>query len=86
MLAYNDLINQAPAEYRDALGQEWKLYDGVQENAKIVLAEVGIETRNKNVISLLEATGLAFALLTIVGLAAAMGSLPGVSSGRAAQK
>jgi len=59
MLAYENLISQASAEYRDALGQEWKLYDGVQENAKIVLAEVGIETRNKNVISLLEATGLA---------------------------
>ena len=59
MLAYDDLISQAPAEYRDALGREWKLYDGIQENAKIVLAEVGIETRNKNVITMLEATGLA---------------------------
>ena len=59
MLAYDDLIHRAPAEYRDALGQEWKLYDDIQENAKIVLTEVGIETRNKAVINLLEATGLA---------------------------
>ena len=59
MIAYDELINQASAEYRDALGQEWKLYNGIQENAKIVLAEVGIETRNINVITLLEATGLA---------------------------
>ena len=59
MLAFDDLINQAPAEYQDALGQEKKLYDEIQENAKIVLAEVGIETRNTTVITLLEATGLA---------------------------
>ena len=59
MLAYDDLINRAPIEYREALGQEWKLYDDIQENAKIVLTEVGIETRNKTVINLLEATGLA---------------------------
>ena len=50
--------DQAPTEYRDTLGQEWKVYEGIQESAKIVLAEVGIETRNKNVITLLESTGL----------------------------
>ncbi len=59
MLAYNDLIDQAPTEYREPLGQEWKIYEGIQESAKIVLAEVGVETRNKDVITLLEATGLA---------------------------
>ena len=59
MLSYDELINQTPTEYRDAIGQEWNIYEGIQESAKIVLAEVGIETRNQNVISLLEATGLA---------------------------
>ncbi len=59
MLAFDDLINQAPAEYQDALGQEKRAYEEVQENAKIVLAEVGVETRNQPVITLLEATGLA---------------------------
>lgn len=59
MLAYDDLISQASAEHRDALGHEKIVYEGIQENAKTVLAEVGIETRNKNVIALLEGTGLA---------------------------
>ncbi|MGD9139063.1 MAG: hypothetical protein PVH42_20020, partial [Desulfobacterales bacterium] len=59
MLAFDDLISQAPAEHRDALAHEKIVYEGIQENAKTVLAEVGIETRNKNVIALLEGTGLA---------------------------
>ena len=39
MLAYDDLIDQAPAEYRDAIGQEWKLYDDIQENAKNAMVQ-----------------------------------------------
>jgi trimethylamine:corrinoid methyltransferase-like protein len=59
MHVYGDLIRQAPAEYREALGQEKRIYEEIQDNAKTVLAEVGIETRNKQVIALLETTGLA---------------------------
>ena len=59
MFVNDDLIDQAPAEYRDALAQEKNTYNEIQEDAKVVLAEVGIETRNQHVITLLESTGLA---------------------------
>ena len=52
-------IAVAPAEHRDALIAEKQIYERIHATAKTVLAEVGIETRNENVIELLEATGLA---------------------------
>jgi hypothetical protein len=52
-------IEQAPDEFRDALESEREAYKRIHETTKAVLAEVGIETRNKAVISILEGTGLA---------------------------
>lgn len=52
-------IENSPAEYRADLIAELDTYRRVQESTKRVLAEVGIETRNQNVIDLLQDTGLA---------------------------
>ena len=52
-------IEKAPAEYGDALRAERQTYERIHDTTKAVLAEVGIETRNRQVISMLEATGLA---------------------------
>jgi len=52
-------IEQAPDEFRDVLKSERETYKRINETTKAVLAEVGIETRNKTVISILEGTGLA---------------------------
>lgn len=53
------MIANAPEEYRQDLVEERELYRRVQETTKQVLSEVGIETRNREVIELLEGTGLA---------------------------
>ena len=59
MIDIDDAIGKSPAEYRDALLEEKDLYGRIHETTKAVLAEVGIETRNRQVVSLLEGTGLA---------------------------
>jgi trimethylamine--corrinoid protein Co-methyltransferase len=59
MIHIDEAIAKAPEAYREALRAEKKAYERIHETAKAVLAEVGIETRNRQVISLLEATGLA---------------------------
>ena len=53
------LIEKAPEAYRADLVAEKESYERIHETTKAVLAEVGIETRNREVIELLEATGLA---------------------------
>lgn len=53
------LIEKAPEAYRADLVAEKESYERIHETTKGVLAEVGIETRNRDVIELLEATGLA---------------------------
>lgn len=55
----DERIAAAPAEYQEALKQEKATYEKVQELTKAVLSEVGVETKNRQVIDLLEATGLA---------------------------
>lgn len=55
----DDAIKNAPIEHRDALTAEKETYLRIHAIAKAVLAEVGIETRNNAVITLLEETGLA---------------------------
>ena len=52
-------ITDARPEYRAALTAEKQSYERIHATAKAVLSEVGVETENKTVIELLEATGLA---------------------------
>ncbi len=52
-------IKKAPAKSRRALETELAAYRRIHETTKAVLGEVGIETRNRAVIELLEGTGLA---------------------------
>ncbi len=59
MIDIDDAIEKAPVAYRDALAAEKQTYRRIHATTKAVLAEVGIETKNETVISLLEATGLA---------------------------
>lgn len=59
MIDIDAAIDRSPVEYRDALTTEKRTYERIHETAKAVLSEVGIETRNEAVISILEATGLA---------------------------
>jgi trimethylamine--corrinoid protein Co-methyltransferase len=59
MTDIDTLIENAPAAYRADLVAEKESYERIHETTKAVLAEVGIETRNPDVISLLENTGLA---------------------------
>jgi trimethylamine---corrinoid protein Co-methyltransferase len=59
MIDIDATIDTAPPEYKDVLKAEKETYTRIHETTKAVLAEVGLETRNKAVISILEATGLA---------------------------
>ena len=59
MIDIDAAINDAPAAYRDLLAAEKLAYERIHDTTKAVLAEVGIETRNDALISILEATGLA---------------------------
>ena len=59
MFDINREILAAPSEYRDALIAEKRTYERIHSTTKTVLAEVGIETKSKALIELLEATGLA---------------------------
>jgi trimethylamine--corrinoid protein Co-methyltransferase len=59
MIDIDAIIDRAPVQYRDALVSEKLTYERIHDTAKAVLAEVGIETKNKEVIALLEATDLA---------------------------
>jgi len=55
----NEQIALAPAEYQEDLKIEKQTYERIVETTKAVLAEVGVETKNRRVISILEDTGLA---------------------------
>jgi len=59
MTHINALIEKAPKVYQDALLKEKESYERIHDTTKSVLAEVGIETKNPDVISILEGTGLA---------------------------
>jgi len=59
MIDIDAAIDKAPPEYKEALKAEKNTYARIYETTKAVLAEVGIETRNETVISVLEGTGLA---------------------------
>ncbi len=58
MINIDILIDKAPPEYKGALKAEKETYKRIHEITKVVLAEVGIETKNEAVIELLETTGL----------------------------
>lgn len=53
------LIREVRPGQREALEEELEVYREIQETAKAVLSEVGIQTKNPRVIRLLESTGLA---------------------------
>jgi len=55
----DDLISKAPVEYQAALKEEKQAYRRIHETTRTVLSEIGIETKNKQLISVLESTGLA---------------------------
>lgn len=59
MIDIETAIGRAPEAYRKALNTEKLAYERVHDTAKAVLAEVGVETKNRSIISLLETTGLA---------------------------
>jgi trimethylamine--corrinoid protein Co-methyltransferase len=59
MMNIDDAIKQAPQTYREPLKSEKQAYERIHDTTKAVLAEVGIETRNEALVSILEATGLA---------------------------
>ena len=59
MIDIDAKIDEALPEYKNALKAEKEAYARIHETTKAVLAEVGIETKNKALIRLLEATGLA---------------------------
>jgi trimethylamine--corrinoid protein Co-methyltransferase len=59
MIDIDAAIERSPVEYREALRTEKRTYERIHETTKAVLSEVGIETRNEALISILEATGLA---------------------------
>ena len=59
MLNIDNAISKAPQAYCEPLRAEKQTYERIHQTAKAVLAEVGIETRNAQIVSLLEATGLA---------------------------
>ena len=59
MMDFDGEIKKARSDYREALIAEKKTYERIHSTTKAVLAEVGIETRNTDVIERLEATGLA---------------------------
>jgi len=55
----DELISQAPVEYQVALKEEKQTYRRIHEITQLVLSEIGVETKNKQIISVLERTGLA---------------------------
>jgi trimethylamine--corrinoid protein Co-methyltransferase len=55
----DEVIRRAPIEYQLALNEEKQAYQRIHEAAQTVLSEVGIATKNNQIISLLESTGLA---------------------------
>jgi trimethylamine--corrinoid protein Co-methyltransferase len=59
MIDIDAAIEKAPKEYQEALLMEKQSYERIHDTTKAVLAEVGIETKNQDVISILEGTGLA---------------------------
>jgi trimethylamine:corrinoid methyltransferase-like protein len=59
MTSIQEKIDQAPEAYRQALKAELETYQRIHATTLDVLSEVGIETRNQTIISLLEDTGLA---------------------------
>jgi trimethylamine--corrinoid protein Co-methyltransferase len=59
MIDIDAAIDRAPVEYRNALTVEKQAYERIHDTTKAVLAEVGVETRNEALVSILEATGLA---------------------------
>jgi trimethylamine--corrinoid protein Co-methyltransferase len=59
MSKIDEMIGKAPAEYREALAAEKEQYERLHAVTKAVLSDVGIETRNRRVVELLEGTGLA---------------------------
>lgn len=59
MIDIDAAIAKAPKETREVLTGEKRAYEEIHDTTKAVLAEVGVETKNQQVISLLEATGLA---------------------------
>lgn len=59
MIDIDAAIQKAPQGDRQALLAEKQSYERIHETTKTVLAEVGIETHNQAVITLLEETGLA---------------------------
>src|SRR5210317_443739 len=59
MTPIDALIEKTPKVHQDALLKEKESYERIHDTTKSVLAEVGIETKNRDVISILEGTGLA---------------------------
>jgi len=59
MTSIQERINQAPKKYHQVLEAELETYQRIHDTTLAVLSEVGVETRNQTVISLLENTGLA---------------------------
>jgi trimethylamine--corrinoid protein Co-methyltransferase len=59
MIDIEAAAEKGPKEYKEALLKEKRSYERIHETTKAVLAEVGVETRNPDVISILEGTGLA---------------------------
>ncbi len=59
MTSIEDQIKNAPEEDREALESELESYRRIHATTLAVLSEVGVETHNQTVISLLENTGLA---------------------------
>jgi trimethylamine--corrinoid protein Co-methyltransferase len=59
MIDIDSEIQSSRPEYRDALIAEKQTYERIHLTTKHVLSEVGVETKNKAMIELLEATGLA---------------------------
>jgi len=59
MIDFDAAASKASSGHKAALKAEKETYTRIYDTTRAVLAEVGIETRNKAVITLLEATGLA---------------------------
>lgn len=59
MIDIDTAIKKAPKEYQEKLLIEKQSFERIHDTTKAVLAEVGIETKNQEVISILEGTGLA---------------------------
>ena len=59
MIDIDSAIEKAPKAYQEALLIERQSYERIHDITKAVLTEVGIETKNSELISILEGTGLA---------------------------